>query len=206
MGSLPITVGSSPPETSAEAQLAKSYDPAKLRIECARLHKRGPHCLGGYSELTAFIDRLARARDDEALRVIIAEELPGMDHAASCYASLLDQMDGLRFARTLKPFSRGWKAMLWALSSSDGCEIRAYIRKMAESSGPWVRAYCYELAIDRGWDDLVEAAWTDVEATERICEGAWADGKLSDLAREYLNRFERKRPVPPREKVAQSLP
>jgi hypothetical protein len=123
MGLFGIPVGSSPPEEPMDTRAIKFYQPAKLRAECERLQARGPHCLGGYTELNDFIHRLGNAGEEDALRLIIAEELPGTEDAAACYTRVLSPSDGIRFVRTLKPYSRGWRAMLWALSSTNGREI-----------------------------------------------------------------------------------
>ncbi len=43
----------------------------------------------------------------------------------------------------------------------------------------------------------IEAAWGDLFMTVRVEEGSMADSSLGDLARTYLERFEKARPIPP---------
>ncbi len=183
----------SPPETAT----APGFAFTALRAECNRLHAKGPHCLGGYEYLNAFIDQLARSRDTDALRLVIAHELPGHSHAAVRYNECLGPSESLRFIRTMKPGGRGWHALLWTLSFSHSSEVRDYNRAVFHAH-PAARSMCYEIDFCRHWGDLVDAARKDVDSTEPIYEGIWADSIVDDRAREYLGRFDKNRPLPPR--------
>lgn len=194
--SILVTCDASPMDGYVDTQAVRSYAPVKLRLECERLLNMGPHHIGGYHALNAFIDRLAKDRDEAALRLIVAEELPGLERAANCYVSVVGPREALSFARSLD--AKGWRATLWALSSTNSPEVRAYVGHLARSGSPWERAVAFDIDFCQRWGDLVDSAWEDLESTERIYQGLWSDCTLGEAAREYLERFEKNRPIPPR--------
>lgn len=195
---LTATASIAAPEAPVDTETAPSYDPVAIRIECARRADKGPHEIAGnqYQYLNAFIDKLAAARDGDALRLIITEELPGFSYAAKCYANLAGPRKGIQFAQTLRLY-RAWRSMLWALSSSKSAEVRAYVREAARLGGG-LRPFCYYLDMSHGWGDLVEEAWADLDSCDRVGDDLWADYELGDVARVYLDKFEKKRAIPPR--------
>jgi hypothetical protein len=180
-----------------DVELTQSGSLERVRAICRRLGAKGSGYIGDPNGLRAFIDSLANERDEKALGLIVAEELPGVEYAARRYVELVGARWGLRLARTLGRY-RSWQAMIWALSDGPNVgNVRAYLREKCRVSGAWVRAFCYEVAWCHGWDDLVDNAWQDLKITERLREGWYTDRRLGDLAHDYLVQFEKRRPIPP---------
>lgn len=125
-----VPASAAPEEAPLNTALIRSRTPAKLQAECDRLAAKGPHRLGGYQHLNAFIDMLVAERAEADLRFIITHELPGWGHAAYRYAKYLGPRDGLHFARTMKGY-RGWKGMVWTLSHSGNPAVRTYIGEVS---------------------------------------------------------------------------
>lgn len=168
-----------------------------LAAECERLYAKGPAQIGGWTALTDWIDTLAAEHDRAALREIIERELPGHWHAAQRYAEMLGPREGVRYARTLRPGSRGWRQVVWTLSFTNALEVRAYVGEVARLPRRPV-VFCLDVDEARGWGDLTDVAWRFVDDEEYTLDESHPEERFCDFAHRYLTKFEKARPVPPR--------
>lgn len=169
-------------------------DVAALRLRCEQLSRQDRDITA--PNINRFLNELAHRKDTEALRLIVTGDMPGSNFAAGLYVESVDFEEGFRFTRTLRIGSRAWAAALWRLSNSGRTDVRAYVRQVATMC-PGMRAWAYTLAYSKRWDDFLDMAWADLDSNELTKGEGLEEQRLGDLAREYLEKFEKRRLIPP---------
>jgi len=169
--------------------LDKSY----LIARCDALAEMAEPRLGGDFLLTDFIEQLGDQKQFDALRFLATSDVPGSATAASVYVQKAGCSDALRFIPQIKRGNE-WRSAVWSLSFYPKPEIIGFFRSLADTPYANCHAECYEIGSERDWNDFVELAWTDAEKSDRIFHPVF--DTIGQIARDYLRKFEKTRPIP----------
>jgi hypothetical protein len=165
--------------------LLKSYDGARSAIIVERC-KMMP-----VDDFVRYLHGLGKAKDFAALDAIRRAPIPGNFLAAGPHARYMDHRRVLAFCRGFKVNSLCWREAFWGLSAHPKQYVIGYIRKVAESDDPDVRAISYYVCARAGWDDLRKNAIIDVNSREILLSpGTPLMGTLGRAARDYLDSLE----------------
>ena len=137
-----------------------------------------------------YLKELAHDRDFDSLKVIYSSDIPYASWAAQETASAIGPAKVVAFCETFEPGSLNWQASFVALGYYEKGVGIDYIKRMAASTDPFVRCWCYRLCLSKGWSGLTEYAAKDTrDRSGFVLPNQTIPMVVCDLANKYLETF-----------------
>jgi hypothetical protein len=114
--------------------------------------------------------QLAKEGNHAALKAIYSANVRNASTAAMVEACTLKGPHLVAFCKSFPVGSEHWNRVFFLLRSQPREDVIDYIREMATSKSNEVRARCYDICDDCGWDDLLEVAEQDGDNNATLIE------------------------------------
>lgn len=115
-----------------------------------------------------FVAALAEAGNDAALEAIYTAGIPNGEQAARAKALRLKGRERVAFCKSFAPGSWNWESVILTVAACSREEAIGYVHELSALPQPRVRAFCYILCRQGGWDDLLALAERDRHNPARI--------------------------------------
>jgi hypothetical protein len=138
--------------------------------------------------LADYLEQLGKHRELNALLEVYKSGIPGAEYALTVYVRALDGGDAVQFCKSLAPGSPEWEDAFWGLSVHRDRRVLRYVREIHRTGPVWVRALCYDVAGNGGWNVLIHEARQDRNSTRPSGRPFLT---LGDHARLYLQAVDR---------------
>ena len=169
--------------------------PSLLAIDISSLtNTRGSLNQQQYQSMTSsqqedLIVQLGIRKDFETLRAIYTLDLPRAAYAITITTAQLPGSEVLKHCQQFQVGTWKWQAAMLGLSLHNKEIVVPYLRMLARSRDPSVRAHAYFICGRAGWEDLAEFATRDTGDGTCYCNSLNAPFCLSvgDVATVYLS-------------------
>jgi hypothetical protein len=143
---------------------------------------------GGKSndELNTFLRELGDKKDASSLADIYKSGFPGSEQAAAVYCQVVGTDRAIALCATLELGSGVWRCAVAGLTEQPKDRIVGYLKQVATSNDPKVRAFCYYLCQAKKWRELIPQAKQDLESQEPHGLPSSFRGTLGEIAKDYI--------------------
>jgi hypothetical protein len=130
-----------------------------------------------------YINELGRRRYMQALLDLAQSGIPLAEYALTVYVRVATPQRAVQLCKHFPLNSWQWEYASWGLWSHHDKEVLQYVYDLHRNSRGWLRAYCYDLCRNAGWELLLREAALDCESNDLTGEPFL---NLADHARLYL--------------------
>jgi hypothetical protein len=145
-----------------------------------------------YGDCQAFIERLGKMRRFADLEKIFNSDVDCESYAATVYASELSSTEVVAFCKKFPVGSANWESAFDVLGTHPRKHVIAYVKEIAHSRSPRIRALCYLVCTNTQWEDLIPIAQQDLSNIIVLYFDNLFPETLGRIAARYLQTCKRK--------------